>query len=59
MNPSLKKLMEDGWDKDPLFRPNFADIIQTLEEIMVEVSIPDKESRDFWLTNWRGQVSPP
>lgn len=56
MNPSLASLIEDCWDKDPLFRPSFGDIIKSLEEIMVAVTVPDKESQEFWLNNWRGQV---
>eukprot|EP01121_Diplochlamys_sp_Union-15-3_P002396 TRINITY_DN12093_c0_g1_i1.p1 TRINITY_DN12093_c0_g1~~TRINITY_DN12093_c0_g1_i1.p1 ORF type:complete len:452 (-),score=86.26 TRINITY_DN12093_c0_g1_i1:17-1372(-) len=46
--PSLSKLMTSCWDPDPLKRPNFYQIIDSLEEIVLEAAISDEWGRKFW-----------
>eukprot|EP01102_Stenamoeba_stenopodia_P006404 TRINITY_DN1755_c0_g2_i1.p1 TRINITY_DN1755_c0_g2~~TRINITY_DN1755_c0_g2_i1.p1 ORF type:complete len:320 (+),score=100.47 TRINITY_DN1755_c0_g2_i1:887-1846(+) len=53
--PSLKKLMEDCWDKDPKKRPSFDDVIKRLDEIIVDVTISDPVGCQFWKKNFLGK----
>ncbi|GAM26703.1 hypothetical protein SAMD00019534_098780 [Acytostelium subglobosum LB1] len=45
---SLRKLIEKCWDKEPLRRPSFKEIIATLDHIIVDAAISDINGRDFW-----------
>lgn len=39
-NPKLAQLLEKCWQQSPLDRPNFTEILQTLNDITEEVNIP-------------------
>jgi serine/threonine protein kinase len=54
--PSLRKLLEDCWDKDPKKRPGFDDIINRLDEIIIDATIADPTGRAFWKKNFFGKV---
>jgi serine/threonine protein kinase len=53
--PSLSKLMEDCWQADPEGRPTFDEIIKRLDDILVEIAIPDEAGCNFWKTNFPQQ----
>ncbi|KAL6062209.1 Dual specificity protein kinase [Balamuthia mandrillaris] len=46
--PSLRSLMEDCWHADPNKRPNFQEINDRLDEIIVHSAIREHEGRIFW-----------
>jgi len=50
--PSLKKLMEDCWQKDPNLRPSFAEINVRLNEILVESAISEPAGQAIWQENF-------
>lgn len=53
--PSLKKLLEDCWDKDPKKRPSFDEIINRLDEIIIDATISDPTGRAFWKKHFFGK----
>jgi len=53
--PSLKSLIEKCWDKDPGVRPSFSEIIPMLDQVIVDVAIPDVHGRTFWKKNFLGK----
>jgi len=46
--PSLRSLLEDCWQKDPNKRPDFTDINQRLNNILVEAAIVEADGQAFW-----------
>jgi len=46
--PSLKALLEDCWQKDPNRRPDFTEINQRLNNILVEAAVNDPDAQAFW-----------
>jgi len=53
--PSLRQLIERCWDKEPSARPSFAEIIPILDQVIVDVAIPDVHGRNVWKKNFLGQ----
>ena len=46
--PSLKALLEECWQKDPAKRPDFTEINQRLNNILVEAAISEHDAQSFW-----------
>jgi serine/threonine protein kinase len=46
--PKLRSLMEKCWAADVKERPDFKEIISSLEDLILELSISDKEGREWW-----------
>jgi len=45
---SIATLIKECWDGDRKKRPSFKQIIKKLEEIVLELAIPDEYSRRWW-----------
>lgn len=45
-------LLQTSWDKDPVKRPFFPQLIDDLNEIIFEYSIQDEAGREFWKTHF-------
>jgi len=50
--PSLRKLLEDCWHSKAKNRPDFMEINDRLDHILVEAAIIDKEGQEFWKANF-------
>jgi len=48
MLPSLKDFMEACWAKNPDDRPDFGEITNRLDEIMIDAAIPGEGGRELW-----------
>jgi len=46
--PSLRSLLEECWQKDPAKRPDFTEINQRLNNILVEAAISEPDAQAFW-----------
>mmetsp|Transcript_28558 Transcript_28558/g.71798 ORF Transcript_28558/g.71798 Transcript_28558/m.71798 type:complete len:494 (-) Transcript_28558:138-1619(-) len=53
--PSISQLLQKCWAKDPEERPSFAEIINLLDSIMVDVAINDEAGRQLWKHNFLGK----
>jgi hypothetical protein len=56
---SLMSLMEACWQAAPASRPSFQRIVEILDHIVHEVTLPDKLGRKFWLDNFERQTQVP
>ncbi|KAM9962978.1 hypothetical protein ACTFIW_006199 [Dictyostelium discoideum] len=45
---SLRRLIEKCWDKEPISRPSFKEIISALDHVIIDAAISDLNGRDFW-----------
>lgn len=45
---AVAALLEDCWQRDRLKRPSFGEILQRLDDIVVDTTIPDQTARAFW-----------
>ncbi|ELR19943.1 dual specificity protein kinase [Acanthamoeba castellanii str. Neff] len=50
--PSLRRLMEACWHPDPRKRPNFEDVNNHLDIILIHAAIYDEQGRRFWQENF-------
>lgn len=57
MHKSLRHLIEDCWQKDPLLRPRFTEIIRRLDIIMIKCLVNDKKGYRFWKSEFKGRVT--
>jgi len=48
----IKSLIAKCWDNDPEVRPDFSQIIERLQEIIIEEAILDPTGRSFWKRNY-------
>eukprot|EP01104_Vermistella_antarctica_P019284 TRINITY_DN7489_c0_g1_i1.p1 TRINITY_DN7489_c0_g1~~TRINITY_DN7489_c0_g1_i1.p1 ORF type:complete len:517 (+),score=149.34 TRINITY_DN7489_c0_g1_i1:57-1553(+) len=53
IHPSIRKLLEQLWDDDPNTRPTFPEIVQSLENIIVDVSIPCERTASMWKRHFK------
>jgi len=54
----LKKLISSCWHQDVSKRPSFAEIVDSLNAALVDVSIVnDTEAATMWRENWNGELS--
>lgn len=44
----LQKLLEDCWNYEPSQRPSFSEIIPILDDLLVEIAIPDPTGSELW-----------
>jgi serine/threonine protein kinase len=49
---SLKELLKKCFHQNPNLRPSFTDIISSLEEVIIDVTVKDPYGRDFWKQNY-------
>jgi len=55
--PTLKKLMQDCWDKEPMVRPSFTEILPRLDSVLVDCLIPyDEDANAFWKKHFLGMT---
>jgi len=50
--PSLAAMMTDCWQKDPAKRPDFEELNNRLDVILIHAAIQDPEGREFWIKNF-------
>jgi serine/threonine protein kinase len=48
----LVSFVERCWDKDPRRRPSMDEVLTELDMLIIDVSIDDKLSREFWKSNF-------
>jgi serine/threonine protein kinase len=53
--PSLRYLIEACWQKEPVKRPSFAQIIPMLDIVVVDATVEDEAGRDLWKKNFLGK----
>ncbi|KAL6063525.1 Dual specificity protein kinase [Balamuthia mandrillaris] len=46
--PSLKNLIECCWNGNPKKRPSFAEILDILDDVVIELLIKDEDGRELW-----------
>ena len=54
--PRLADLMSKCWHADPSKRPDFAQVLDTIEDILIDITIDDEEGQKFWRQNFKGKV---
>ncbi|KAL6078333.1 SH2 domain-containing protein, variant 2 [Balamuthia mandrillaris] len=54
--PRLADLIRCCWHPLPNCRPNFADILRVLDELILETAIMDHSGRKFWRNNFYGRT---
>eukprot|EP01089_Gocevia_fonbrunei_P004739 TRINITY_DN14793_c0_g1_i1.p1 TRINITY_DN14793_c0_g1~~TRINITY_DN14793_c0_g1_i1.p1 ORF type:complete len:542 (-),score=98.64 TRINITY_DN14793_c0_g1_i1:129-1754(-) len=47
-DPGLKKLIEDCWHPIPQSRPDMSEVNDRLDQLLVDLAIPDLQGRKFW-----------
>jgi serine/threonine protein kinase len=55
--PSVAALIEACWHTQQELRPTFQRVVEALDDILVEVSIPDPVGRRLWTDNWKTEPS--
>lgn len=48
INPLLKRLIEDCWNGDPRKRPLFPEILERIDDIVIDMLVPEEEGRALW-----------
>lgn len=56
---SLKKLMQECWHYDHTRRPSFERINRKIDQILIQIAIPDDQARRFWKKYFFRQVCVP
>ena len=50
--PSISTLMQKCWDRNPQNRPDFMEIVRSLDNAIMEVTIEDNDARKFWTSSF-------
>ena len=48
IHPTLKRLLEVCWHEDPEKRPNFADILELLDDATIKSVLDEEDAQNIW-----------
>lgn len=51
----ISRLLEDCWQKDATKRPSFRRIVDMMDDIMVDITLNDRDAKKLWMTNFQGK----